>query len=114
MTSPVASDLESDDEGDYEGVLGYVPVEGDWSPPRSRSRSMRSSYADLQQLKMTPATTTGANPRFLNVSLPNDPNIHHRERGGTLKDDISVEKISNACLDSTFKEATEALNKEYK
>ena len=113
--SPDATEDESEDEGDYEQLLGYIPIEGDWSPPRSRSRSMRSSYADLQQLKMTQsATTTGANPRFLNASLPNDPEVHRRERRDTLQDDIPVEKIGHVDPDSTFKDATIALNKDCK
>lgn len=51
LPTPETSDRE--DEGDYDNVLGCLPTESDGSPSHSRPRSLRSSYADLQQLKLS-------------------------------------------------------------
>lgn len=118
ITSPDASDDE-DDGGDYEHVFGLLPSDGDGSPSRARSRSVRSSYADLQSLKISPAIASGA-------SLGDDQNhsptsegngLHlrhgaHRERRSSLNDQVSVERISALERAESFREATDELNEE--
>ena len=111
--SPATSDDE--DRGDYEFVFGYVPSDGDGTPSRLRSRSVRSSYADLQQLKTTPIVATGANARYDVGLSPTDAEcmLHtHRERKGSLQHGIPVERIGHVDREEPFREATEELNAE--
>lgn len=111
--SPATSDDE--DRGDYEYVFGYVPSDGDGTPSRLRSRSVRSSYADLQQLKTTPLMATGANARYGAGLSPTDAEdaLHaHRERKGSLNNTVPVERIGHVDREEPFREATEELNAE--
>jgi len=116
VASPNASD--SEDGGDYEHVLGYLPSDADGTPSHLQSRSLRSSYADLQQLKYTPISASGASTRGEETSIsPTDENgLHHRpghrERRESLNDGVSVERIGAIDRDETFKEATEDINQE--
>ncbi|PAV23717.1 glycerol-3-phosphate O-acyltransferase [Pyrrhoderma noxium] len=97
QSSPSSSETSDEEEGrgDYESVLKYLPVDGDGTPSRARSRSMRSSYADLQQLKAAPAIATGVNSRY-----------------GTLNDGVPVVRIGEIDRDDTFEHATDVLNEE--
>ncbi|THH06772.1 hypothetical protein EW145_g3859 [Phellinidium pouzarii] len=110
--SPDMSD-DDEDDGDYEHVLGYLPSDGDGTPSRLRSRSVRSSYADLQQLKTTPVVASGASARY-DVGLGGDlfRDSQHRERKGTLNDGVPVERIAVVDRDETFREATDEINEE--
>lgn len=117
VTSPDASDGE--DGGDYEHVFGLLPSDGDGSPARVRSRSLRSSYADLQQLKITPAITSGTKVGNGVEHSPTDDGdgLHwrhgtHRERKSSLNDRVSVKRLSAIERDESFKEATEEINEE--
>jgi len=116
VASPNASD--SEDGGDYEHVLGYLPSDVDGTPSRLQSRSLRSSYADLQSLKFTPMTASGASARGEETSIsPTDGSglhhrLGHRERRESLNDGVSVERIGEIDRDETFKEATEDINQE--
>ncbi|KAH8117421.1 glycerol-3-phosphate O-acyltransferase [Phellopilus nigrolimitatus] len=114
--SPNITDDE-EDGGDYEHVLGFLPSDGDGTPSRRRSRSLRSSYADLQQLKTTPAIATGASARYGAGLSPSDAFDHfrgsqHRERKGSLNDGVLVERLGAVDRDETFKEATDNINEE--
>lgn len=115
VASPTASD--SEDGGDYEHVLGYLD-HADGTPSRFSSRSLRSSYADLQQLKFTPIAASGASTRGEETSIsPTDESglhhrLGHRERRGSLNDGVSVERIRAIDRDEPFKEATEDINQE--
>lgn len=112
VTSPNVSD--SEDGGDYEHVLGFLPSDAVETP----LRSLRGSYADLQQLKTAPSTTLGINSRSADgETSPTDGfGIHHRhghrERRESLTDGVPVERIGALNRVETFKEATEDLNKE--
>lgn len=114
--SPAASDDE--DHGDYEYVLGYLPSDGDGTPSRLRSRSVRSSYADLQQLKITPVHATGAAVREEPGHSPDDNSgLHyrsaqHRDRRASLNDDVPVERIGAIDPEEPFKDATKDINQE--
>lgn len=115
--SPAGSDDE--DHGDYEYVLGYLPSDGDGTPSRLRSRSVRSSYADLQQLKSTtPAHATGAALREEPALSPDDESglhyrsIQHRDRRASLNDGVSVERIGAIDPEEPFKDATKDINQE--
>lgn len=117
VATPDAS--ESEDDGDYEHVLGYLPSEGgDASPSRLRSRSLRSSYADLQQLKqMSSSGVIAASGREDDhASQIENSGLHmrhgHRERRLSLNDGVSVGRIGALDRDETFKEATEDINLE--
>ena len=117
IASPNAS--ESEDEGDYEHILGYLD-NADGTPSRLQSRSLRSSYADLQQLKITPITASGAKTRGrgkeTSISPTDENGLHHRlghrERRESLNDGVSVERIGAIDRDESFKEATEDINQE--
>ena len=96
-------------------MLGYLPSEGDGTPARTRSRSLRSSYADLQQLKTTPIVVSGF--RNGEDESPTEGNgLHHRnqhrQRRPSLNDGVAVERISEIDQDDSFKEATVTINKE--
>ncbi|EJD05900.1 glycerol-3-phosphate O-acyltransferase [Fomitiporia mediterranea MF3/22] len=114
--APSPTSTDDEDEGDYEHLMGVLQSNGDGTPSRLRSRSLRSSYADLQQLKMTPATATGASVRYDAGHSPTDSSFHHgdqhRERKGSLTGDVPVERIGGINRDEPFKEATEVLNEE--
>ena len=76
---------------------------------------MRSSYADLQQLKAAPAIATGVSSRYgaafspLNSDTTGD---QHRSRKGTLNDGVPVVRIGEIDRDDTFEHATDDLNEE--
>ncbi|TDL27443.1 glycerol-3-phosphate O-acyltransferase [Rickenella mellea] len=112
--SPEASD--SEDEGDYDNILGYLPSDGTGTPSRSRARSVRSSYADLQQLKMTNNNTSTV--AKATIPSPTEPSALYmrsrgaRERKNSLAGDVSVERLGMVERDKDFKDATEDINQE--
>lgn len=77
---------------------------------------MRSSYADLQQLKTTtPLIATGVNARHgggLSPTYAEDMLHTHRERKGSLNNVVPVERIGHVDPEEPFREATEELNSE--
>ncbi|KAI5124541.1 hypothetical protein M0805_003063 [Coniferiporia weirii] len=108
---------DDEDHGDYEYVLGFLPSDSDGTPSRLRSRSVRSSYADLQQLKATPVAASGASVRYdASLSLLNGDILfrgsQHRERKGSLNDGVPVERIGLVNRAEAFREATEEINHE--
>ncbi|OCH95524.1 glycerol-3-phosphate O-acyltransferase [Obba rivulosa] len=112
-------DVSSDEEGDYDNILGYLPT-GDGSTVRSRSH--QSSYADLQRLrKSSNANSTAAYPVIVtgeNSALDADglhvrqPRKSSRARKASLSDGVSVERIGTLDKCENFSEATEELNHE--
>ncbi|EPQ58150.1 hypothetical protein GLOTRDRAFT_98821 [Gloeophyllum trabeum ATCC 11539] len=120
--TPDGSDDE--DEGDYDNVLGYLPIY-ESQGGRGRSRSHHSSYADLQKLRTTPAGN-GSNNDTSHVSptsrlrseSPSDKdglrfrsNVH-RDRKGSLSDGVPVERLGALGRDEQFKDATQEINEE--
>ena len=83
---------------------------------------MRSSYADLQQLKQYSNSTSGvvaASGRQDDQTVAaenSDLRLRrlsgHRERRSSLSDDVPVVRIGALDRDETFKEATEDINQE--
>jgi glycerol-3-phosphate O-acyltransferase/dihydroxyacetone phosphate acyltransferase len=115
--TPDASDSE---EGDYEHVLGYLPSDGDGTPSRVRSRSLRSSYADLQQLKHHSNAASGVVAASGRANDHADPaeisgllmRHGHRERRSSLNDGVALERIGALDREESFREATEDINQE--
>lgn len=117
MASPDATD--SDEEGDYDSLLKYLPWIGDRTPSRTRSRSVRNSYADLQQLKTTtepPARTSLSGESTVLIPSPNGvSDLHHRprDRKSSLSDGVDVQRIGAMDRVEPFREATNEINREY-
>ena len=122
MPTPNVSDDEDDhDAGDYDDVLGYVS-NYQTGGGRSRSKSLRNSYADLQQLKKADAQGRNGmyhshqNPKspLANAYTPSSPTglQQRRERKGSLTDGVKVERLAALDPTETFKEATEDINRE--
>ncbi|KDQ60853.1 hypothetical protein JAAARDRAFT_190990 [Jaapia argillacea MUCL 33604] len=123
VPTPDASDDE--DGGDYDNVLGYLPVDENVSRPRSR----QGSFADLQKLRMTTATnsmsrsTATSSPDHtlytpgegINIS-PSSPTsadgLHFRQRHGSLSDRVPVRRLGALDREESFREATDEINQE--
>lgn len=130
--TPDASDSE---EGDYEHVISYLgSYTGDNASYRTRSRSLKGSYADLHLLKTKDSVGNSADstkPELKNANSPalrfratgndlgSDPfqNGHReapRARKSSLTDRVPVEKIGNLTSTDSFQTSTSILNKEIK
>jgi len=112
---PTPDGSDSEDFGDYDSFLRYLPTDsGEQSPVRFRSRSLRGSYADLQQLKVSSMTPGG--PRSAPIVGSEDTGLHfrqgHRERKSSLNDGVPVERLGALNPQATFDTATEVINRE--
>ncbi|CCL99138.1 uncharacterized protein FIBRA_01153 [Fibroporia radiculosa] len=105
----------SDDEGDYDNVLGYL--EGPSTSSRSRPRSQQSSYANLQKLRSgasslpSLAMTSGAEATDTE-GLQFRARTGSRSRRASLKDTVPVTRLSELDRQENFRDATENLNHE--
>ena len=81
---------------------------------RTRSRSLRGSFADLKVHTNGESTQKQYGEK---LSPVNNSGIHfrhgHRDRKSTLNDDVPVERIGDLDRDEPFKYATEDLNREH-
>jgi len=112
--SRVATPDGSDDEdsGDYDNVLGYLPVyEG---RPKTPLRS--GSFADLQKLRMTAVDGGNAHSSVEVNHSPIDGDAlflrRHRSRKHSLSDSVPVERISASDDEKEFKNVTNDINRE--
>lgn len=107
MSHAVTPD-DSDDEGDYEHVLGYLPTGGLTAASKSRSRT--NSYANMQKLRQVAPISTSPVSRSPERSPTRDS---PRMRRKTLSDNVPVDVLASQ-VDSLKKEsfatATENLN----
>ncbi|KAJ6596859.1 glycerol-3-phosphate O-acyltransferase [Mycena vulgaris] len=97
------NDSEEEDTGDYENVVGFLPVSANQADNRS---SRQSSYADLQRLK-TLASSSAISPA--------SDGLHRcspRERKASLSDRVPVERIAAVDPLEPFDDATQDLNDE--
>ncbi|KZS89886.1 glycerol-3-phosphate O-acyltransferase [Sistotremastrum niveocremeum HHB9708] len=112
QVSPDGSDDE--DGGDYDNVLGYLGTYQGPSPATSKSKSARSSYADLQQLRMTTSSTSNTGHiSYGDVGLEDhSPRLSPRQRKSSLSDGVPVERIKELDRAESFRDATEDINRE--
>ncbi|TCD69724.1 hypothetical protein EIP91_006491 [Steccherinum ochraceum] len=116
-------DGSSDEEGDYDNLLGYL--EGKLPTPRLRSRSLQSSYADLQKLRRSSnassnplSVATGEDLRITSIQSPTSPDSdglhmrHGRTRKPSLSDGVSVKRLSTVDKEESFEEVTIKINEE--
>lgn len=98
---------ESDEEdvGDYDDVVGLIPANDDQD-------KARSSYADLQRLRLNPTGVTHQLKSSSNITdMDRQHNrLLHRPRRPTLTDDVPVERIAAIDQKMSFSNATESLN----
>ncbi|KAL4248145.1 Glycerol-3-phosphate O-acyltransferase [Abortiporus biennis] len=114
-------DSSSDEEGDYDNILGYLDAK---NPNRGRERS--SSYADLQKLKKSSNASSAVTVNAMNSEefrmTPSSPvldadglHMRHpgvRNRKASLSDRVSVERIGALPREEDFETATTEINKE--
>jgi len=118
-------DTDDEDTGDYDDVVGLIPVNEDQSGSIHKSRSRQSSYADLQRLRLVPlASNSGAKrePPSAVEKTPSSPKadpdrgLHtrqpHRNRRESLSDGIPVTRIAAADREDHFVNVTHDLNDE--
>ncbi|KAJ6630769.1 glycerol-3-phosphate O-acyltransferase [Mycena sp. CBHHK59/15] len=105
---------DEDDTGDYENVIGFLPVPSDQTGASNKSRSRQSSYADLQRLRMSPSTALSSQGN--SPTSPTSDGWHqqqgHRERRASLSDGIAVQRIAAIDRLEQFDNATQGLNDE--
>lgn len=119
-------DTSSDEEGDYDNILGVV------EKGASRSRSRQNSYADLQKLRKSsnaghsagaPVRVSGEELRFTPMvkspTVPSGANnaangegLHVRHRKPSLSGRVPVERISALDRKEDFEAATVEINNE--
>lgn len=96
---------EGEDAGDYEDVIGFLPVSADQATSKPRSR--QNSYADLQRLRLSALSTSSS------ATSPTDNGESpRRERKASLSDGVPVERIAAVDPLKQFDEATQGLNDE--
>lgn len=112
----------SSDEGDYDNLLGYL--EKTALSPRLRSRSLQSSYADLQKLRRgsnassTVTRVTGEDLRFTpssahSAASSDSDGLHFRHtRKASLSDGVPVKRLSTVDREEHFEEVTIKINEE--
>jgi len=115
-------DSDNEDEGDYENVMGFLPVHDDRSKDsRQRSRSRNNSYADLQKLRVSPmpGAQSAATQKASTVASPAVeldglyfPRSVPRNRKASLSDGVSVERLAAEDPKESFTSATNILNEE--
>lgn len=126
MASPDASDEE--DAPDYDDILA-VPG-GDGLSLSSRPRSQRSSYADLQRLRLTSSAANTNGGGLLSSLSPVESTVasgekhadtdglhfrgQTRARKASLSDNVPVGAIGEVDREEPFKDATKDLNSEMK
>jgi hypothetical protein len=116
-TAPTPEESESEDEGDYDNVLGYLPgIEGGTESP-TRVRSRAGSYNDLQKLRMnklTPAAPTSEqlSPTSAGVGSLTDGLRTRHARKNSLTEDFSVERIGAFDREKPLQNVTDDLNRE--
>ncbi|KAI1795960.1 glycerol-3-phosphate O-acyltransferase [Ganoderma leucocontextum] len=121
VATPDASDDE--DAPDYDD---FIVPSGDGHSLATRPRSQRSSYADIQRLRMTGTSNpSGSNSTLLSPLSPaaastgenhvDTDGLHFRGqprvRKASLSDGVPVEIIGHVDREETFKDATKDLNK---
>jgi len=113
-----------DEAGDYDDVFGML--RGYEGISTLRSRSGRSSYADLQQLRHSMADAIGArvsrdregpvNPTTEKTEgekqMEVNPRQSPRERRASLSDSVPVQRIGEVNSHQTFEQMTSILNQE--
>ena len=125
VATPDASDDE--DHPDYDDL--NIPS-GDGHSLATRPRSQRSSYADIQRLRMTGFSSAGGSngsslsplsPAAATATSTGEKHIDNeglhfrgqtRTRKASLSDDVPVEVIGSVDREEPFKDATQDLNKE--
>lgn len=121
--SRAATPDHSDEEesGDYDHVLGFLETKKPVT--HGRTRSARSSYADLQKLRRAsnaplpanfPVMTTATDATHEANADANGLHMRHpqRARKASLSDSVTVERISALDREEPFDEATKDLNEE--
>lgn len=135
LSRAATPDGSDSDEGDYEHVVSYLgSYTGDNASYRTRSRSLKGSYADLQSLKTkesvvnspesTKSELKSASGFAFQTRAPEDDLASGpfqngqrevpRARKSSLSDRIPVEKIGNLPGTDSFQTSTSILNKEIK
>ena len=111
VPTPEASDDE--DSGDYDNVLGYLPVY------ENRIKSRQSSFADLQKLRMSHSTNGTSDFHSIDGPLnltQKGEGLHHRQtqrnRKHSLSDGVSVVRLAALDKQEDFKDATDDINRE--
>lgn len=110
-------DTDEEDTGDYDNVVGIVTSSEDMN---AKTRSRQSSYADLQRLRHTHATSANvgqeSSASALETCSEDTDGLHHadrhRKRRHSLSDNISVERIAAVDRQEEFSHATQDLNSE--
>ncbi|KAH8099482.1 glycerol-3-phosphate O-acyltransferase [Cristinia sonorae] len=113
-------DGSSDEEGDYDNLLGYLEKKA--MSPRLRSRSLQSSYADLQKLRRssnassTVTRATGEDLRLTphhSTGSSDSDGLHMRHtRKASLSDGVPVSRIGEVDKEESFEEVTMQINEE--
>jgi glycerol-3-phosphate O-acyltransferase/dihydroxyacetone phosphate acyltransferase len=115
--TPAPDETDEEDVGDYDNVVGLIPANDD----QDKTRSRQNSYADLQRLRLNPASAThpsksdAKSSNIQNVDRQHDQleessRLLHRPRRPSLSDDVPVERIAAIDSSMVFSEATESLN----
>jgi len=107
----VTPDLSDDeDHGDYDHVVNYISTYED--AYRHKPQSRQGSYADLQRLRMTPATqqTTSSSSSSLRFNESLHMRQGSRQRKQSLSDLVPVERIGAVDRREPFDDATTSLN----
>jgi len=116
-------DTDDEDTGDYDNVVGVLPMDDHLLPPGLKS-SRQSSFADLQRLRLSPYPQQTSDSIKISPTMDSvidgrtetEGGLHIRQgprmRRESLSDCIPVSRI--AALDQTepFPDATRDLNNE--
>lgn len=135
LSRAATPDASDSDEGDYEHVVSYLgSYTGDNASYRTRSRSLKGSYADLHSLKTKDSVGNSADStksELKNASgfgfrirasgddlasgpFQNGQREAPRARKSSLSDRVPVGKIGNLPATDSFQTSTSILNKEIK
>lgn len=112
---------DEEDAGDYENVVGIIPVCEDQPNVAYKPRSRQSSYADLQRLR-----ASGLSPPVASKSLSASNSSvssafemdglqfssSHRDRKASLTSGVPVRRIAKLDPQEPFADATHDLNDE--
>ncbi|KAF5391440.1 hypothetical protein D9757_001918 [Collybiopsis confluens] len=103
-------DSDEDEAGDYEGIIGLVPVHDEQG---GNVRSRNNSYANLQRLRLSNlAQTSALDPHFPDENDGLHMRTGHRNRKESLFDGVSVQRLATLDRQEPFPEATNDINEE--